>query len=86
MTMQTEKTTKIGFIGGGQMGEALIRGIIQSGLYAAGDILVAVPRPCNSQGILPAKGNGFVGLQEGAYCGHDFVMSKIGRASCRERV
>ena len=43
MTMQTEKTTKIGFIGGGQMGEALIRGIIQSGLYAAGDILVAEP-------------------------------------------
>jgi pyrroline-5-carboxylate reductase len=41
--MQAEKTTKIGFIGGGQMGEALIRGIIQSGLYAAGDILVAEP-------------------------------------------
>ena len=36
-------TTKIGFIGGGQMGEALIRGIIQSGLYAAADILVAEP-------------------------------------------
>ncbi|MFH2123518.1 MAG: pyrroline-5-carboxylate reductase [Pseudomonadota bacterium] len=36
-------TTKIGFIGGGQMGEALIRGIIQSGLYAAENILVAEP-------------------------------------------
>lgn len=36
-------TIKIGFIGGGQMGEALIRGIIQSGLYAAGDILVSEP-------------------------------------------
>lgn len=36
-------TTKIGFIGGGQMGEALIRGIIQSGLHSAGDILVAEP-------------------------------------------
>lgn len=36
-------TTKIGFIGGGQMGEALIRGIIKSGLYAGGDILVAEP-------------------------------------------
>ncbi|MBW6520243.1 MAG: pyrroline-5-carboxylate reductase [Desulfoarculaceae bacterium] len=36
-------TTKIGFIGGGQMGEALIRGIIKSGLYAAADILVAEP-------------------------------------------
>ncbi len=36
-------TTKIGFIGGGQMGEALIRGIIKSGLHAAGDILVAEP-------------------------------------------
>jgi len=39
----TNKTTKIGFIGGGQMGEALIRGIIQSGLYAGSDILVAEP-------------------------------------------
>lgn len=39
----TKKTTKLGFIGGGQMGEALIRGIIQSGLYAGGDILVTEP-------------------------------------------
>ncbi len=36
-------TTQIGFIGGGQMGEALIRGIIQSGLYAAENILVTEP-------------------------------------------
>ncbi len=34
---------KIGFIGGGQMGEALIRGIINSGLYEQDDILVAEP-------------------------------------------
>jgi len=39
----TKITTKLGFIGGGQMGEALIRGIIQSGLYASGDILVTEP-------------------------------------------
>jgi pyrroline-5-carboxylate reductase len=42
-TMPKQNTTKIGFIGGGQMGEALIRGIIQSGLYAAADILVTEP-------------------------------------------
>ncbi|MEK6202225.1 MAG: pyrroline-5-carboxylate reductase [Desulfobulbaceae bacterium] len=36
-------TTQVGFIGGGQMGEALIRGIIQSGLYTADTILVAEP-------------------------------------------
>lgn len=34
---------KIGFIGGGQMAEALIRGIIASGLYRETDILVAEP-------------------------------------------
>ncbi|MEA3468382.1 MAG: NAD(P)-binding domain-containing protein, partial [Thermodesulfobacteriota bacterium] len=33
----------IGFIGGGQMGEALIRGIIDSGLYDAAAIAVAEP-------------------------------------------
>lgn len=33
----------IGFIGGGQMGEALIRGLIQSELYAKEDISVAEP-------------------------------------------
>ncbi len=33
----------IGFIGGGQMGEALIRGILDSGLYDATSILVAEP-------------------------------------------
>ena len=36
-------TQTIGFIGGGQMGEALIRGIIQSGLYNADSIFVAEP-------------------------------------------
>jgi len=39
----TKKTKKLGFIGGGQMGEALIRGIIQSGLYTNSDILVTEP-------------------------------------------
>ena len=34
---------KIGFIGGGQMAEALIKGIITSGLYKNEDILVAEP-------------------------------------------
>ncbi len=34
---------QIGFIGGGQMAEALIRGIITSGLYRENDILVAEP-------------------------------------------
>jgi pyrroline-5-carboxylate reductase len=34
---------QIGFIGGGQMAEALIRGIIASGLYQEIDILVAEP-------------------------------------------
>jgi pyrroline-5-carboxylate reductase len=34
---------KIGFIGGGQMAEALIRGIIASGIYRENDILVAEP-------------------------------------------
>jgi pyrroline-5-carboxylate reductase len=33
----------IGFIGGGQMGEALIKGIIASGLYKCEDIYVAEP-------------------------------------------
>ena len=34
---------QIGFIGGGQMAEALIRGIIASGMYRENDILVAEP-------------------------------------------
>jgi glutathione peroxidase-family protein len=34
---------KIGFIGGGQMGEALIRGIIESKLFEAAEISVAEP-------------------------------------------
>lgn len=36
-------TGKIGFIGGGMMAEALVRGIIQSELAAAGDIVVVEP-------------------------------------------
>jgi pyrroline-5-carboxylate reductase len=36
-------TEQIGFIGGGQMGEALIKGIITSGLYQRENILVAEP-------------------------------------------
>lgn len=39
----THETNKIGFIGGGQMGEALIRGILQSGLHPGTHILVAEP-------------------------------------------
>ncbi len=40
----SEKAIKtIGLIGGGQMGEALVRGMIESGLLAATDITVAEP-------------------------------------------
>lgn len=34
---------QIGFIGGGQMAEALIKGIIASGLYKSEDVLIAEP-------------------------------------------
>lgn len=34
---------KIGLVGGGQMGEALIRGILESGLMSADNIMVAEP-------------------------------------------
>jgi len=34
---------KLGFIGGGRMGEALIQGILKSGIVAAADILVTDP-------------------------------------------
>ena len=34
---------KLGFIGGGRMGEALIQGVLQSGIIAAADILVTDP-------------------------------------------
>ena len=34
---------KLGFIGGGRMGEALIQGILKSGISTAGDILVSDP-------------------------------------------
>ncbi|MCI5147256.1 MAG: pyrroline-5-carboxylate reductase [Candidatus Electrothrix sp. AR3] len=37
------KIESIGMVGGGQMGEALIRGMIESGLVAADSILVAEP-------------------------------------------
>lgn len=36
-------TKKIGLIGGGQMGEALVRGMIESGLVRAGEIMTAEP-------------------------------------------
>ena len=36
-------TNKLGCIGGGQMGEALIKGILQSGLYMKDQIVVADP-------------------------------------------
>jgi pyrroline-5-carboxylate reductase len=38
-------TETLGCIGGGQMGEALIRGILQSGLYQAGQVIIAEPNP-----------------------------------------
>ena len=41
--MSDKKIENIGLIGGGQMGEALVRGIIESGLLAAADITVAEP-------------------------------------------
>jgi len=36
-------TNKLGCIGGGQMGEALIKGILQSGLYTGEQIVIADP-------------------------------------------
>ncbi len=36
---------KIGFIGGGQMGEALIKGLLKAGLYTAKDLIVAESAP-----------------------------------------
>jgi len=36
-------TKEIGFIGGGQMGEALVKGLLKAGLYAAKTVLVAEP-------------------------------------------
>lgn len=38
-------TETLGCIGGGQMGEALIKGILQSGLYQAQQITIAEPNP-----------------------------------------
>jgi pyrroline-5-carboxylate reductase len=40
---------KIGFIGGGQMAEALIRGIVASGLYKADDVMVSEPNDFRRQ-------------------------------------
>ena len=36
-------TTKIGFVGGGRMAEALIKGILEAKLFAPGDVLVFDP-------------------------------------------
>jgi pyrroline-5-carboxylate reductase len=38
-----KSTKKIGLIGGGQMGEALVRGMIKSGLVESGAVMVAEP-------------------------------------------
>ncbi|MCW5209997.1 NAD(P)-binding domain-containing protein, partial [Desulfobulbus sp. US1] len=38
-----KETLSVGMIGGGQMGEALIRGMIESGLTKAENITVAEP-------------------------------------------
>lgn len=39
----TAREDKLGFIGGGQMGEALIKGVLAAGLYRAERIMVAEP-------------------------------------------
>lgn len=38
--MQTHSTAKLVFIGGGNMAEAMIRGILKTGIYHSGDIIV----------------------------------------------
>lgn len=38
-----EALTRLGFIGGGQMGEALIKGVLAAGLYRADELMVAEP-------------------------------------------
>lgn len=47
---------RIGFIGGGQMGEALIRGIIKSGLYAPEAVSVAEPNSKRREYITSSYG------------------------------
>lgn len=53
----------IGFVGGGQMAEALIKGIIASGLYKERDILVAEPNDLRREhlqktyGVKPSHSN-----------------------------
>jgi pyrroline-5-carboxylate reductase len=41
--MTKESGFEIGFIGGGQMGEALVKGLLKAGLYKASSLLVAEP-------------------------------------------
>jgi pyrroline-5-carboxylate reductase len=43
--MSEKNIHTIGLVGGGQMGEALVRGMIESGLLSAADITVAEPFP-----------------------------------------
>jgi pyrroline-5-carboxylate reductase len=45
MEIKMKITGKIGFLGGGQMAEALIKGIIQAGLFDAGQIVAVDPAP-----------------------------------------
>jgi pyrroline-5-carboxylate reductase len=58
-----ESDRKIGFIGGGNMGEAFIRGIIRSDLFIPSMILVSDPHPVRSDllrktyGIVPIPDN-----------------------------
>ena len=47
---------QIGFIGGGQMAEALIKGIIASGLYKQQDILVAEPNDARREHLENSHG------------------------------
>ncbi len=39
-----ENLETVGFVGGGQMGEALVRGLLRSGLQTAANIIIAEPR------------------------------------------
>ncbi|HTV47145.1 MAG TPA: pyrroline-5-carboxylate reductase [Phycisphaerae bacterium] len=49
-----EQNVKLGFIGGGNMAEALIFGILRAGLFTPGDLLVADPSP-ERRTLLTAK-------------------------------
>jgi hypothetical protein len=43
LLMTKESSFEIGCIGGGQMGEALVKGLLKAGLYQASSLLVSEP-------------------------------------------